>query len=110
MPQVKISQIKPGMRNLSITGVIISVGETKTVETRFGPARVAQAILQDDTGTIILNLWRGQIEAVRPRDTVRIENAFVRTFGGRMELNIGHDGRITVVKGENSWKKEREMP
>jgi len=98
MIRVKISQIRPGMRGICVTGTIVSIGDVRVVETRYGPARVAQAVLRDESGSIILNLWRGQIDTVRQGDTVRVENAFVRTFRGQMELNVGRDGRISVVR------------
>jgi replication factor A1 len=96
---IKISEIKPEMRNFNTKGKIISIGEVKKVETRFGPANVAQAILQDETGSITLNLWRDQIDILGIGDTIRVENAFVKTFKDTMELNVGRDGKITVLRG-----------
>lgn len=98
MVALKISEIKPGMRGLTVSGRIASVGEARTVETRYGRARVAQAVLEDGTGRIILNLWRDQVEAVRAGDHVRVENAFARAFRENVELNVGHDGRIRVIR------------
>jgi len=34
---------------------------------------------------------------VRRGDKITLVNAFVRTFRGNMELNIGQDGRIVVL-------------
>ena len=59
------------------------------VETRFGPALYAQAILKDETGEIKLNLWRWQVELVKVGFRVRIENGFTK-FG---ELNVGSRGK-----------------
>jgi replication factor A1 len=98
MIRVKISEIKPGMRGLVVGGKVTLIGDIKSVETRFGPARVAQAVLEDETGRIILNLWRNQIDIVRTGDTVIVENAFVKVFGNQLELNVGRDGRITVIR------------
>jgi replication factor A1 len=95
---IKVADIKSGMRNITVMGKVIEIGQPKEVRTRYGPARVAAAVLQDDTGTIRLNLWRDQIEKVKVGDPVRIENAFVREFSGRPELNIGADGRIIVLR------------
>jgi len=53
------------MRGICVTGTIVSIGDVRVVETRYGPARVAQAVLRDESGSIILNLWRGQIDTVR---------------------------------------------
>jgi len=95
---MKISQIKPDSIGIEVIGKIVSVGDVRNVETRYGPARVAQAILKDETGTIILNLWRDQVDRVRTGDIVRVRNAFVRTFRDQMELNVGRDGSITVLE------------
>ncbi len=94
---VRISDIKQGMRNLTVTGRITKIGEVKAVATKFGPARVAAAILQDEAGSIRLNLWRDQVDLVKVGDSVRLENAFVRVFNQQNELNIGKDGRIIIL-------------
>ena len=98
MRQVKIAQIKPGMRGLTITGEAVWKGDKREVQTRFGPATVSSAILEDETGSIRLNLWRQQIDEVEVGDTVRLVNAFVKVYGNEIELNIGSDGRIEVVE------------
>lgn len=98
MSSVKISEIKPGMRELRVAGTIASIGEIREVATRFGPARVAPAVLQYETGSIRLNLWRTQIDAVKPGDRVELINAFAREFGGQVELDICRDGRLVVIE------------
>jgi len=98
---MKIRDIRPGMRNVEVTGTITEKGERKEVITRFGPALVCWATLRDETGSIRLNLWRGQIDAAQTGDTVRVVNAFVRVFGEKMELNVGADGKILAF-GRNS--------
>lgn len=100
MVRVKIGEIVPGMRNIEVVGRIVSMGERKRVETRFGPAEVAAAILRDETGSIRLNLWRRQIDTVREGDLVMLVNAFASSFGGVVELNVGGDGRIIVLEGK----------
>jgi len=97
MVRVKIGEIRPGMRNLDVSGEIVDIGEKREVETRFGLAMVAAAVLEDETGSIRLNLWRGQTDMVEVGDKIRLVNAFVRTFKGNIELNIGRDGRIIVL-------------
>jgi len=94
---VKVADIKEGSRNLTVVGKITEIGEARTVTTRFGPARVATGILEDETGSVRLNLWREQIDKIRVGDTVKLENAFARVFNNQNELNIGKDGRITIL-------------
>lgn len=94
----KIHDIQPNMRNLEVIGKIIEKRESRSVETRYGPSKVAIAILEDDTGRIRLNLWREQIDAVKEGDTIMIINAFTRMFGESIELNLGKDGKIFLLK------------
>jgi len=94
---IRIAELKQGMRDLTIVAKIAQIGEVQTVMTRFGQARVAAAVLEDETGSIRLNLWRDQIDKVRVGDSVRLENAFIRMFNNQNELNIGKDGKITVL-------------
>lgn len=104
MAVLKINQISGKMRNIEVTGKIVRKGDTREVETRYGPARFSRTILEDETGSIRLNLWRQQIDRVRVGDTVRLVNAFVRVYRGEMELNIGSDGRTEVLERGPLWK------
>lgn len=104
MPYIKIAQIKAGMRGITVTGKSTRKGDKKEVETRFGPATVSWVFLEDETGSIRLNLWRQQIDKVRQGDKVRLVNAFVRVYKNEMELNIGSDGRIEVLERGPLWK------
>ena len=98
MVRVKIEKIMPGMRNLEVMGRIIKIGERKRVETKFGPAEVAAALLEDETGAVRLNLWRWQIDMVREGDLIMLVNAFAKAYGGKTELNVGKDGRIIILE------------
>lgn len=98
MVEVKIGQIRAGMRNMRITGTLKEVSEPREIGTRFGPANLAMAMLEDDTGSVRLNLWRDQIEVAKAGDIIVLENAFAREFGGVVEVNIGADGKIAVLK------------
>lgn len=95
---MKIRDVKAGMENVVLIAKVVSVSEPRRVQTRYGSALVANAVLEDDTGRIVLNLWRWQIKLVKPGDIVRIEGAFATSYRGRVELNVGSRGRITVIK------------
>lgn len=45
----------------------------RKVMTRYGDALVANAIVTDEAGEVILNLWRSQINLVKPGCIIRIE-------------------------------------
>jgi replication factor A1 len=94
---LKIVELKEGQRNVTLTGRIMRVAPPREVQTRYGPAKVATSTLVDESGAISLNLWRTQIDLVREGDSIRIDNAFVRVFNGNLELNIGADGKISLL-------------
>ncbi|MEM2294539.1 MAG: OB-fold nucleic acid binding domain-containing protein [Nitrososphaerota archaeon] len=73
-------------RNLEI------VGRIKSKEKVILPnIRLAKAVLEDETGSIILNLWREQVDQCDVGDLVRIKKAYVRYYKGTPELNTWED-------------------
>jgi len=94
---MKISELKPGMRRVDITGKIQEISEAREVTTRRGEqSRVATAVITDDSGTVKLNLWNEQIDQVKLNDSIGIENGYVDSFRGETQLNVGRYGKLTV--------------
>jgi replication factor A1 len=94
---VKIEDVKAGMERIYLVAKVVTVGDRRTVETRFGPTEVAIATIEDESGRMNFKLWRKQIDQVKVGDIIRIENAFAITFDGNTELNMGSRGRIEVL-------------
>jgi len=92
-----IKDLQTGMSHINLKAKILEVAESKHVVTRYGNhASVAKASIADETGTIKLCLWNGQIAAVSAGDTVQIENAQVSAFRGERQLSLGKTGTINV--------------
>lgn len=92
---MNISELKAGMRNVSITGKIDSVGEPRTVNLKAGGTNtVADAIISDESGSIKLSLWGEEINNVQPDDRVSVENGYINTFRGENSLNVGKFGKL----------------
>jgi replication factor A1 len=92
-----IKELQTGMSHINLKAKILEVAEPKHVVTRYGnSASVAKALISDETGTIKLCLWNGQIAAVSTGDTVQIENAQVSAFRGERQLSLGKTGTINV--------------
>jgi replication factor A1 len=92
-----IKDLRTGMNHVNLKAKILEVAEPKHVVTRYGNhASVAKALIADETGTIKLCLWNGQIAAVSAGDTVQIENARTSTFRGERQLSIGKTGTLKV--------------
>ncbi|HKU48968.1 MAG TPA: DNA-binding protein [Nitrososphaera sp.] len=95
---MKISELKAGMRNVSVTAKVDSVGEPRTVNLKAGGTNnVADAIISDDSGSMKLSLWGEDINKVRAGDTVSIENGYINTFKGENSINIGKFGKLNKV-------------
>jgi replication factor A1 len=92
---MKIGELKSGMRNVSVTGKVDSVGEPRTVNLKAGGTNtVADARISDETGSIKLSLWGDDINKIQPGDTVSIENGYINTFKGEDSINIGKFGNL----------------
>jgi replication factor A1 len=95
---MNISELKAGMRNVSITGKIDSVGEPRTVNLKAGGTNtVADAIISDESGSIKLSLWGEEINNVQPGDRVSVENGYINTFRGENSLNVGKFGKLNKL-------------
>ena len=57
---------------------------------------VADAVVADETGSIKLTLWNEQIDQVDVGNKIKIENGYVTSFKGEIQLNVGKFGTMTV--------------
>lgn len=95
---MKIVELKPGMRRVDVSGKIVKIEGPRDVQTKFGPGQVATATLQDDSGTVKVTLWNENISKVSLDDTVQIENGYVDSFRGELQLNVGRYGKLTKIE------------
>jgi replication factor A1 len=95
---LKIKDLQNGMKRVSIEAKIVEKGETREVQSRFKEEtyKVATAVIADDTGIIKLTLWNEQINQVNPNDNIKIENGYVTSFKGEIQLNIGKYGVLKI--------------
>ena len=95
---MKIKDLRNGMKRVSVEAKITEKSETREVLSRFKDTthKVATAIIADETGTIKLTLWNEQINQANVNDTVKVENGYVTSFRGEIQLNVGRYGNLTV--------------
>ncbi len=94
--QMKIDEIKYGLSGVFIEGKITEKSEPRTVNTRYGRRSVADATLEDETGTIKLSLWEDQIDRVNIGNKVSISGAYVTEFRNELQLNIPRSGKLEI--------------
>ncbi|NOR85219.1 DNA-binding protein [archaeon] len=95
---VKISDITVDSKDVEVEASVVEVGEPRTVNTRFGPKRVATAIIEDDTGRINLSLWEDQIDTVSAAKKLKIAGAYVTEWSNNMQINLSKQATLEVVE------------
>jgi replication factor A1 len=96
---LKIKDLRDGMKRVSIGAKVTEKSDTREVKSRVKDQTymVADAVIADETGSIKLTLWNEQIDQVNVDDVVKVENGYVTSFRGEIQLNAGKYGKLTVV-------------
>ncbi len=96
---MKIGELQTGMKRIEIEAEVVDKGNPRQVQSRFGNEtfNVADAMVQDETGVIKLTLWNEQIDQVKVGDKIKIENGYITSFKGEIQLNIGKYGKFTIL-------------
>ena len=96
---MKIEELRDGMKQVNIVAKVTEKSETREVQSKYGNQKyqVADARISDETGTIKLTLWNEQIDEVNVDDTVNIENGYITSFRGEIQLNAGKYGTLNVT-------------
>ena len=87
------------MRKVDLEAQVVDKSEPREVRSRYTNEtyRVADATIEDETGTITLTLWNEQVDQVNVGDRVKIENGYIKSFRGELQLNSGKYGSLTVL-------------
>jgi len=96
---LKIKELQTGMKQIEVEADVVDKGNARQVQSRFGnqTLNVADAVVQDESGTIKLTLWNEQIDQVNVGDKIKIENGYVTSFKGEIQLNVGKFGKLTIL-------------
>jgi ssDNA-binding replication factor A large subunit len=82
--------------NATIEATITAISEPRDVTTSRGPSQVADATLQDETGTITLTLWGEDTKKYSVGQKVKITDGWVKDFRGKLQVSMGRSGTISV--------------
>ena len=113
---VKAETLTPNSRGVNIIVKVVSKGEVRSVTGRdYSVRRVTDALVGDETATILMTLWDDKIDAINEADSLRITNGYINLFRGNMRLNVGkygsyeilEDSPITEVNTENNLSDKR---
>jgi len=108
----QIRDLRFGMKRISIKARVLNIPEARVVSTRYGEfARVTNALIADETGTIKLCLWNERVSAILIDSVVQITNANVTKFRGENQLSLGKNAGLNMVESTDfpsSKEIERE--
>lgn len=92
----KVGSLKPNLRNLDLVVKIVNIGPSRALESKRvrGQHLIAEALVGDETGSVVLTLWDDQIQRFAADDVVEIGRGYTTLFRGSLRLNIGRSGLI----------------
>jgi replication factor A1 len=106
---LNICDSRTGMKQVNLKAKVLEITKPTLVFTRYGTyAKVANALVSDETGTIKLCLWNEQVNLISVGDVLQIENANVSTFRGERQLRIGKHGTLRIMKDAVSFEETHE--
>ncbi|MFQ5998224.1 MAG: single-stranded DNA-binding protein [Candidatus Bathyarchaeia archaeon] len=120
----KVENLDPSSRRVNLTVKAVSKTPPREIVSRNDGSthRVADALVGDETGCVLMTLWDDNIDKLNESDVVAIKNAYVSLFRGSMRLNTGRygsfehtDQSIGDVKTDNNlsdkqYEQERRFP
>ncbi len=92
----KIRDLTTYSRRVNLVAKILETGDVREVSSSSDGQlhRVAEALVGDETGTVLLTLWDENIDRFGVGDVVEVENGYTGTFRGSLRLNVGKYGNI----------------
>ncbi|MFP4117611.1 MAG: hypothetical protein ACLFTR_01680 [Candidatus Woesearchaeota archaeon] len=104
--KLQVSQIQPGMRNVSLIVRVVQKYEKREFNTGERQGKVANALVGDETGVTRLVMWNDQtdlFDKFSENDILRITNSNARSGqNGRMELHLNDQSKLEInPEGEN---------
>ncbi len=106
--KMKISEIKANQGNINISAEVQEIQAVKEIE-KFGrKLKLANAIIQDDSGKIKLTLWNSEIDKIKAGDKISIINGYAKEYMKELQLTAGKFGKIEVIKSSEKFKNNSD--
>jgi ssDNA-binding replication factor A large subunit len=84
-------------QNATFSASITAISAPREVTTSRGTSSVADATLQDSTGTTTLTLWGEDIAKYKVGTKIQITDGWVKDFRGKLQVSLGRSGKITIL-------------
>ncbi|MFW9909913.1 MAG: hypothetical protein ACFFEF_15200 [Candidatus Thorarchaeota archaeon] len=110
--EATVAELKPRMKNITITFKVVEIGEEREVSSRqdMTTHRVADAVVGDSTGTVAVPLWDESIDNITVGTTYTLTNGYTGLFRGNLRLNVGKYGELAeAAQGIEEINMENDM-
>ncbi len=94
--EATVAELKPRMKNVTISFKVISIGEQREIESRRDGSshRVCDITVGDSSGTVQVPLWDETIDSIDEGATYNLTNGYTGLFRGNLRLNVGRYGKL----------------
>jgi replication factor A1 len=94
--EATVAELKPRMKNVTISFKVISMGEEREIESRSDGAthRVCDVTVGDTSGTVQVPLWDEAIDNITEGASYNLTNGYTGLFRGNLRLNVGRYGKL----------------
>ena len=98
--EATVAELKPRMKNVTISFKVISMGETREIESRRDGAshRVCDITVGDTSGIVQVPLWDDAIDSIEEGTTYNLTNGYTGIFRGNLRLNVGRYGKLDAAE------------
>ena len=98
--EATVAELKPRMKNVTISFKVISIGEQREIESRRDGSshRVCDITVGDSSGIVQVPLWDDTIDAVEEGSTYNLTNGYTGLFRGNLRLNVGRYGKLEAAE------------
>ena len=94
---MNIDELRVGAGSVNIEADVIEMSPIREFNKYGRMLKVANAVLQDATGTVKLSLWNDDAEKVQKGDRIKITNGYVNEYQGEKQLTPGKFGKLEVT-------------
>ncbi|MFH1545424.1 MAG: hypothetical protein ABIE23_05075 [archaeon] len=92
----KVAELRPFQKRVELLVKVVEKTEEREVTSRLDNTthRVSEAVVGDETGTILLTLWDDLIDKIEQDKVYKVTNGYTSLFKNTLRLNIGRYGTI----------------
>ena len=98
--EATVAELKPRMKNITISFKVVSIGEQREIESRNDGSthRVCDITVGDSSGIVQVPLWDETIDAIEEGSTYNLTNGYTGLFRGNLRLNVGKYGKLEAAE------------